>query len=51
VHSVPRVVSSNLLEDARTKDFALNTIYYDPLNEIFIDPTGTVQYGRVILRC
>lgn len=29
-----------LLIDQRLRDFACNAVYYDPMNEVFIDPSG-----------
>jgi hypothetical protein len=44
IHSNPgtpdAVFSDNLEQDLRHRDFACNAIYYDPINEIFIDPSG-----------
>jgi tRNA nucleotidyltransferase/poly(A) polymerase len=40
------VVSSSLREDAMTKDFTMNTVYYDVVNGIFIDPTGASVHVR-----
>ncbi len=44
IHSNPgtpnAVFSDNLEHDLRHRDFACNAIYFDPINEIFIDPSG-----------
>ncbi|MCK6547517.1 hypothetical protein L6R52_16835, partial [Myxococcota bacterium] len=36
----PYVFDRSLLEDAGTRDFACNALYYDPLNGMLVDPTG-----------
>jgi hypothetical protein len=40
IHDTSSVVSSDINEDCITKDFTCNTIFYDPQNDIFVDPTG-----------
>lgn len=44
IHSDPgtpnAVFSDSLEQDLKHRDFACNAVYYDPINEIFIDPSG-----------
>lgn len=44
IHSDPgtpnAIFSADLEQDVRHRDFACNAIYYDPINEIYIDPAG-----------
>jgi hypothetical protein len=34
------VFGANLLIDQKLRDFACNAVYYDPMNEVLIDPSG-----------
>jgi hypothetical protein len=36
----PYTFDHSLALDAETRDFACNTLYYDPLNRVIVDPTG-----------
>ena len=36
----PYTFDHDLTEDAGTRDFACNALYYDPLNRVLVDPTG-----------
>lgn len=35
------VFSGNIARDLKHRDFACNAIYYDPINEVFLDPSGS----------
>jgi hypothetical protein len=37
---VPATFDHDLLKDTHSRDFAVNSLYYDPYNQVIIDPTG-----------
>ncbi len=39
-NAFPYTFDHSLALDAETRDFACNTLYYDPLNGVIVDPTG-----------
>lgn len=37
---VPATFDHDLYQDSRSRDFATNSLYYDPYNKVIVDPTG-----------
>jgi hypothetical protein len=35
------VFSSSIVDDAQYRDFSCNAVYYDPINDVLIDPNGS----------